>query len=334
MPPHPGFPTEIAVVDWPPVNRVCWIVPGLLSGFLLVSGCDRFRKEEPAKAVPVREDGAIDLTLMSFNVRYENPAESGDRAWSQRVIGCVRMIRRERPDIIGVQEVLHGQAADLRASLPDYGFIGDGREDGKKAGEYAGIFYEKTRLRADPEDRGMFWLSSSPEVPGSKTWGNEYPRVTTWIRLVDQSTQRGFYVFNTHWDHRNQPSREQAALLIARKIDGRKRPNEPVVLIGDFNSLETNPGISYLTGKRSSLAGSSAIWANGLVDAYQSLHAAEKNRRTLHLWRNTRDGSLKVDHIFFSKGGRVRSADIVTGDSPMISDHFPVTARILFPKGG
>lgn len=302
-----------------------------ISVVAVVCGCEKNQVVDSPKAVPVRQDGAIELDLMSLNIRYENPGDVGSHAWKVRSISAIRMILRRDPDVIGIQEALHGQAADLRASLPDYGFVGRGRDDGKKAGEYAGILYNRIRFQADPDDQGMFWLSDAPERPGSKTWGNEIPRIAAWVRLKDLATGRSFYVFNTHWDHRNQPSRERSAVLIASRIDGRKHPDEPVALIGDFNSIESNPGIIYLTGRKVALAGSERFWKNGLTDVYQALHPKERNRRTLHLWRNSRDGGLKVDHILVSKGAVIRQADILSGDQPMISDHFPVTAKVLFP---
>lgn len=296
-----------------------------------ISSCRRERESGPPNAIAVREDGAVALNLMSFNIRYENPGDRESRAWPQRLSGAVRMIRRERPDIIGVQEALHGQAADLWASLPDFAFYGVGRDDGLRSGEYSGVFYQRERFRPDPADCGTFWLSDTPEQIGSRTWGNEIPRVATWLRLIDRATGRGFYVFNTHWDHKNQPSREQAALLVAQRIDARKHADEPVALIGDFNSIETNPGLIYLRGTRVAVGGAEHAWESGLLDTYQGLHAAEKNRRTLHFWSDSREGLLKVDHIFVSRGARIEEADIVSTDQPMVSDHFPVTARVLFP---
>ena len=306
-------------------------LPLCLLPLLVSSGCRRERAVEPSKAVPVREDGAVELRLMSFNVRYETPEDSGARSWRKRIPGATRMIRRLQPDCIGVQEALHGQVADLWASLPDYEFYGVGREDGRRDGEYSGIFYRKDRFQPDPADCGTFWLSDTPEVPGSRTWGNEIPRLVTWVRLIDLATGRGFYVYNTHWDHKNQPSREQASLLIASRIDARKHAGEPVALIGDFNSIEANPGMNYLTGTRGRVAGGERIWENGLLDTYQALHASEKNRRTLHFWRASREGALKVDHIFVSRGARIEESAIVTEDQPAVSDHFPVTTRVVFP---
>ena len=293
--------------------------------------CRRSRELGPPKAVPVARDGKLELRLMSFNVRYENPEDSGSRAWRQRIVGAVRMIREEAPDVFGVQEALHGQAADLWASLPDYEFVGVGRDDGKKAGEYAGIFYRRDRFEADPSDGGTFWLSDTPEKPGSKSWGNHIPRAVAWLRLVDRSTQRGFYVFNTHWDHKHQGSREQAALLLARRIDARKFPGLPVVVLGDFNAVERNPGVSYLSGNRVPLAGRDEAWNYRLIDTFQALHPSEPARTTLHFWKGTRAGSLKVDHILVSEGAAILAAEIRDHDQPMVSDHFPVTARVVFP---
>jgi endonuclease/exonuclease/phosphatase family metal-dependent hydrolase len=168
------------------IPRLAW-----LALVLLVAGsaaCNRARALGPPKAVPVATDGKLELRLMSFNVRYENGEDAGSRAWRQRVIGAVRMIREEKPDVIGVQEALHGQAADLWASLPDYEFTGAARDDGRRTGEYAGIFFRRDRFEADLTDNGTFWLSDTPEKPGSKTWGNDIPRTATWLRLVDRSS--------------------------------------------------------------------------------------------------------------------------------------------------
>ncbi len=304
----------------------------LLAGLILLGGCHKARDTGTPKAVPIRMDGAIALRLMTFNVRYENPGDGGVHEWRQRISFAVRMIARENPDIIGVQEALHGQAADLWASLPDYEFHGVGREDGATKGEYSGIFYRRDRFQADSSDKGTFWLSDTPEKIGSMTWGNEITRVASWVRLLDLATGRCFYVFNTHWDHRNQASRERAALLIAQRIDSRKHIDEPVALLGDFNSNESNPGYRYLTGRDGTVAGVGRSWNHGLLDTYQSLHAGEKNRRTLHFWQGNRDGDVKIDHILTSSGAKILSAQIVSSDLPLVSDHFPVTAEVLFPK--
>ncbi|MCB1133802.1 MAG: endonuclease/exonuclease/phosphatase family protein, partial [Verrucomicrobiae bacterium] len=141
--------------------------------------------------------------------------------------------------------------------------------------------------------------------------------VAAWVRLDDRATGRGFYVFNTHWDHRNQPSREKAAELIVRRIEGRKHKDQPVVLLGDFNAVLDNPAVRTLA-------------AAGLADAWHKLHSADRDITTLHFWEGSRRGRRKVDHILVSGGAEVVSAGIRDRDEPMISDHFPVTARVRF----
>ena len=310
-------------------DKRLWL--GLIIGFLGSISCQRERSNEAASRIVAQEED-LNLRLMSFNVRYENIDDRGTRSWSQRVIGAVKMIHRISPDVIGVQEAQHGQAADLWASLSDYAFYGVGRDDGKRLGEYAGIFYRQDRFQCDLTERGEFWLSDTPEVAGSRTWGNEIPRIATWMRLTDRLTGREVYIFNTHWDHKHQGSREKAALLIAQRIDARQHPEDPVVLMGDFNSVETNVGMGYLTGRKVIISEREKDWTNGLMDSFQTLHAREKNRRTLHFWGNTREGSLKVDHILVSQGAKIESAEIISGDKPMISDHFSVTAGVKFPE--
>ena len=119
--------------------------------------------------------------------------------------------------------------------------------------------------------------------------------------------------------------------MIAQRLDARKHPAEPVALIGDFNAIESNPGLTYLRGERATLGGADRLWANGLLDTYQTVHPNERSRRTLHFWTDSRAGPLKVDHILVSRGARIVEADIISSDQPMVSDHYPVTARVLFP---
>jgi len=284
------------------------------------------RETPPPRAAAVSLDGSMDLRLVSFNIRYEGPQDRGWKSWPKRIDRVVRGIRQLDPDILGIQEALHGQAADLRASLPDFDFHGIGRDDGDRAGEYAAILWKRHRF--EPGESGTFWLSDFPEQPGSKTWGNEVVRITSWIRLTDRSTARSVLVLNTHWDHRNQASRIKAAELIARRIDQLVRPGEPVVLLGDMNATEGNPAVDYLAGR-----GDSA-WKNPLTDPYAALYPGEKNRRTLHFWEASPQGWAKVDHILVSRGAEFEAAGILRAPTRETepSDHFPVWAHIRFPS--
>ena len=296
------------------------------------------QEEAPPKAVAIREDGVLELKLCSFNVRYEGDQDKGWRAWPRRLDRVVKSLREMDPDVFGIQEALHGQAADLRASMTDYDFFGVGRDDGKRTGEYSAIMWKADRFAADVEDQGTIWLSDSPETPGSKSWGNDVVRVATWVRLGDRATGRSFYVFNTHWDHRSQSFREKAAPLMVARIDGRLHPDEPVVLLGDFNATRGNPAVDYFAGEAVSLAGQNfSPWKNAMSDPYQKLRGGDQNRRTLHFWEaddSTRLNRLKVDHIFVSRGAKLLDAGISKAATreTQPSDHFPVWAKVAWPE--
>ena len=286
------------------------------------------KESRPPRAIVVREDGVLDLRLASFNVRYEGDQDTEWRAWPNRLGRVVSAIRELDPDILGVQEALHGQAADLWASLPGYRFYGLGRDDGDRTGEYAGIYWKSDRFEAG--DRGTFWLSDEPDLPGSRTWGNSITRSATWVRLSELSTGRGVFVLNTHWDHRHQPSRERAARLIAQRIDALARPDEKIVLLGDMNATEGNPAVDYLAGRGES------PWPRALADPFAVLHPNIRNRRTLHFWSARRDGWAKVDHILVSPEAKLLEAGILRADKreEQPSDHYPVWAHVQFPKEG
>ena len=76
------------------------------------------------------------------------------------------VIRFHKADLVGMREVLRDQIGDLEILLPQYGWIGVGRDDGADGGEFSPIFYRKDRFTV--LDSGTFWLSETPEVTGSK----------------------------------------------------------------------------------------------------------------------------------------------------------------------
>jgi endonuclease/exonuclease/phosphatase family metal-dependent hydrolase len=300
---------------------------GIAAALFLVAACER-EKRVP-RAVAVSEDGAMEVSVMTFNIRYENGGDKGWRSWGERVVGVVKMLRVEKPDVFGIQEGLHGQVADLRASLPEYGFAGTGRSDGRRAGEYAGIFFNRDRFELDGRRSGMIWLSDTPEKAGSMTWGNEIPRVATWARLLDRASGQGLWVVNMHLDHMNQPSREKGVRLMAERLVAMNRDGEPVVWMGDFNAVEGNPAVAFLGGKRTPIPAVKGF--DAMVETFDALNAGERKRGTLHFWMSDPNRQWKVDHIFISKGGEVLRSGILRGGEPYLSDHFPVTAKVRFP---
>lgn len=275
---------------------------------------------------------AGDLTVATFNIRFASQGDRGERSWEQRKPLVVEAIQKMNPDVLGVQEALAHQMKHLEEELPGYEAFGVGRDDGREKGEYSAIFLRRKRLERDPKESGTFWFSDTPEKAGSKGWGNEVVRICTWARLVDKKSGQGFYLFNTHWDHQNQPSREKAGRLMARRADARKHKNEPVVMTGDFNAAETNPGVAYLTGREVKLAGGEEPekWATPLRSTFLELHPEVENRRTFNGWRGRKDGRFMIDHVLVSRGWTVKKAwiDYYQRDGIWPSDHYPVAAVI------
>jgi endonuclease/exonuclease/phosphatase family metal-dependent hydrolase len=262
------------------------------------------------------------LRVMTFNIRY-GTALDGQDAWPLRRGLALRVIRDFAPDVLGLQEALRFQLDEIEQALPQYGEVGVGRDDGVRAGEYAAILHDKGRLTL--LDRGWFWLSDLPGVPGSMTWGNRYPRIVTWAHFSDRVSSATFYVFNTHWDHESQISREQSARLLRERIMARAVPEDPVLLTGDFNTGEDNPAFQTLTGSPGDTHGTFP-----LVETFRALHPSAEQGGTFHAFHGGRGGA-KIDAVLASPDWQVLAADIVhTNDNGRYpSDHFPVTATLL-----
>ena len=266
--------------------------------------------------------GETTVDVLSFNIRY-GTASDGPNSWPHRERLVRDVLRRQGGDFIGLQEALRFQIDAIRGSLPEYDEVGAGRDDGKEAGEYAAILYRWDRWY--PTDSGTRWLSGTPEVPGSKTWGNEITRIVTWARFVEKATGRAVWLFNTHFDHVSQPSRERSAEMLASLIANRKT-DDPVIVTGDFNAGEDNPAIRYLKNANN-------LSPVTLVDTFRVLHPETQSVGTGGGFEGRRDGP-KIDYVFVEPDTRVLDAGIVhdseAGRYP--SDHFPVHAEVALKQ--
>jgi endonuclease/exonuclease/phosphatase family metal-dependent hydrolase len=171
------------------------------------------------------------LNVMSYNIRYDNPGDGINR-WNSRNDKMYALLTKYDPDLLGVQEALNHQLKDIQANLPQYDFVGVGRDDGKEKGEYSAIFFKKDRFEV--LEQNTFWLSETPEKPGSKNWDAAITRVATWARLRDKKNSREFLIINTHFDHVGKEARKKSAELLKVKADVLAK-DLPVIITGDFN---------------------------------------------------------------------------------------------------
>lgn len=263
----------------------------------------------------------VPLEVMTFNIRY-GTANDGENSWQYRRAFLAEVIAGHAPHVIGLQEALRFQLDDIHRAVGGYGEIGVGRDDGKEAGEYSAILYDTTRLEV--LQSGTFWLSDTPEVPGSMSWGNRITRIVTWAHFRDRANGRTFYFFNTHWDHQSQPSRDSSAVLMLRRLAARS-PADPVIVTGDFNSGEDNSAFRTL------LSGDAVVpGAPRLRDTFRAIHPEARDVGTFNGFTGNVDGD-KIDAVLVSEGWEVLDAaiDRVSRDGRYPSDHFPVTARVV-----
>lgn len=250
------------------------------------------------------------LLVMTYNVRY-GTADDGENSWEHRSELALDVVRVDRPDAVGMQELLPFQREAFLAACPDYDVVGRGR-DADGGGEQSAIFFRRERLVL--LDSGNFWLSETPDVPGSQSWDSSLPRMCTWARFRDLETGRGLHLLNTHFDHRGEVARREGARLIMNRIAALDPPG-PVVLTGDLNATPTSPPLHELAS---------------LIDAWGTTHPDGMAGGTFHGFDGGTDGR-RIDYVLVTPGVRVLDAEVLSmgSDGRYPSDHHPVSARLL-----
>lgn len=252
------------------------------------------------------------LRVLSYNVRYPNPGDGPD-LWDTRKALFIESIREANPDIIGTQELFKLQGDHIVSALPEYTWFGTSRR-GNSEDEHMGVFYKKGKLRL--VESGQFWLSETPDVPGSESWGVTLPRMVTW-GLFDQAGKQ-FYFLNTHFAHRreDEEARKKSAGVIAERV-ARLKKGIPVIVTGDFNAPAGGPVYDALLG------------ATGLKDTRALAGKKEGPEGTFHGFRG-KAGTNRIDWILVSPGWTVRRNVAITmqKDGRYPSDHFPVLAEL------
>jgi endonuclease/exonuclease/phosphatase family metal-dependent hydrolase len=261
-----------------------------------------------------------DVRVMSFNIRY-GTANDGDNHWDKRKEFLVETIKAFAPDLLGTQETLGFQRDYLAEKLPGYDVLGVGRDDGKEKGEMTALYFKRSRF--EKLDGGHFWLSETPDQPGSKSWDTSLTRMATWVKLRDRRQPRAkpLAFFNTHFDHRGAQARTESARLIRRRVAEMSKTCR-VIVTGDFNAGEGSDPYKALFDPNDGQP-------SPLRDTYRIVHPTRAaNEGTFSDFKaGAKDGS-RIDWIGVSREWRVIKAEIdrTERDGRTPSDHFPVTA--------
>lgn len=252
----------------------------------------------------------VALHVMSFNLRFAS--DRMPNSWPRRRPAMAELLGDEQPTVLGTQEGLYGQVKDIEDDLPErYDWIGEGRGGGSHD-EFVAIFFDTRRL--EPLAYDHFWLSDTPGVVASNTWGNSVTRMVTWVRFADRRTGAEFVVVNTHLDDQSAYARRRGAELLRDRINAFP-PGLPVVLTGDFNApAGGSDPYQILTG-----AGMTDSWtaaADRRTPAYATWHA----------YRPLRDNGRRIDWILTKGPVTVAAAGInaFARDGQRPSDHLPV----------
>ena len=265
------------------------------------------------------------VKVMSYNIRLDTEAD-GVNQWKNRTGRVFNLIKKNNPDLLGVQEAMHNQMMDLKSNLTDYDFVGVGRDDGKEKGEYSAIFYKKDKF--DVLNQKTFWLSETPEVPGSKSWDAAITRVVTFVVLKNKLTGKSFAYFNTHFDHIGKEARMNSAKLIKIYIAGfnfgaslaGKYKDLPLLVSGDFNSEPTDePYQTMIDGKDMTLFDSRP--AKNLTGTFCGFEVNAMKCKT-------------IDYIFHSSHWKAKQYKVIQDHNGKYypSDHLPVMSTFILKK--
>lgn len=251
----------------------------------------------------------MSITVMTFNLRYDKP-DPGIQQWGKRFTAIASLIQHYQPDLLGTQEGKIHQLVDLQSLLPEYQYIG-GDRTGTGNGEHCAIFYKPQVLKL--QETRDFYLSDTPEIPGSITWGNRLPRMATWGTFTINNYPISITIVNTHLDHENVKARDLGAALVNVKLTQFSAENY-LLLTGDFN---TSPHNTART-----------IFANNpqIQDSLGSIPL--EKQKTFHNF--TGSAWDAIDTIYCDRRFQIQQViiDDQQWEGLWPSDHFPVIAKI------
>ncbi|MFC7374656.1 MULTISPECIES: endonuclease/exonuclease/phosphatase family protein [unclassified Brachybacterium] len=264
------------------------------------------------------------LHVMTFNIRLDRSTETqpGDPDhWPDRRPILIDLLEREQPCLLGVQEAKYAQLSAVEEALPRHRMVGYGRQGGSND-EYSAIFYDARRF--DVLAWNQFWLSDTPDVIGSATWGNNVTRIVVWARLKDLASGEEFAMINTHFDHESEPARITSGEAMIELFEGGELDELPTIVTGDFNSIAHDSG-AYTT----------LVTDGPTVDTWDS---AEQQVTpawgTFPGYEDPVEDGERIDWVLTTEDITTHEAAINVSrdrDGSYPSDHAPVQALISLP---
>jgi endonuclease/exonuclease/phosphatase family metal-dependent hydrolase len=289
------------------------------------------------------EPEPLHLTVMTFNVMcsfcgdgHFDDDEYDD--WETRLPHLLAAIERQKPDLIGVQELFYtapvaargirDEVADLGGRGPLYRSIYFLRDPDVPTAIMdnpdATILYRADRFKA--RRSGSFWLSPTPDIPFSTGFDpdGQLARLVIWAELEEINSGRRLLFATTHVDN-NSPSQELSAPVIRSRLKA-LAGDLPLIVVGDFNAGMDHAAYRDLIGDAdyplsdtySAAAAPRAIGSAERIDGYA--------------WRS------RIDHIFSAPAAAFAVDDWVIDltryaqGSRAPSDHRAITASLRLQR--
>lgn len=308
-------------------GKISLTVLAILLSMLSLSGCS---------------DSPDQTDIITFNIRYDNSAD-GINAWPFRREMVVSFLKDEAPALIGLQEVLWHQFEYIDSALTGYGSLAAGRNDGRRSGEMAPLFYRDDLFSSGSSGSGTFWLSPTPDIAGSIGWGAVLPRIVTWSSLTLKSTGEEIFFFNTHFSHMSDSARQMSAGVLMEEV-ARIAGEAKFIITGDFNMVPGSlPWKVISEGGAEDSFNVTAEKPVGEVSTFNGFREPAAEEPALgRLIEQTGGGSAsgglsepagggrRIDYVFVSPGMEVvkHRTERVKQDSVYISDHWPVIVTL------
>lgn len=254
------------------------------------------------------------MKILTCNIR-DARARDGDNEWEHRKNACIDVLRQQDADILCFQEMRASQHRDLASALPEYTGYGLA-EDPSQPDTPNAIFFRRQQFRC--LDQGGYWLSETPDVPASRSWGSAYIRLANWVCLQCIGSTHTVHITNTHLEDGNPLAAAQQARLIVQRTPAAGHALQ--ILAGDMNTDEHGAALQVLKDA-------------GWHDTYAAAHPAQPTGRTFHAFNGeqcTEEPSGKIDWILTRGTAQVLAAEIIRDRMELRfpSDHYFVSATL------
>ena len=254
------------------------------------------------------------LVIMTYNVKNNY----NDSLWFIRKFYFTYLFRfwlsKRNIDVFCLQEVTPDQLLFFEKLLErEFLFFERGRDLWDKDEKLA-IFYRKS---LNIINKGRFWFSNTPVLPGSKFEDMEFSRICIFL-CIHISPKVQIIIFNTHLDDKGVDSRLESIKIILTFINKYKDKffikSLIAFIVGDFNDIPHSKAIAFLL-------------KSGFETTSNVLIASKKDF-------TYQPEKLQIDYIFFKVIKQIKNCEsaihlnyhviLSNNITKLSSDHFPI----------